>query len=81
MGGHKELGRLLLRGDRRYRHSLDAAPGAAEGGMSMSYLLFIAIGYCLVLAGAKVGVMVDDTTWLCLAILTGAEVISWRCKK
>jgi hypothetical protein len=49
--------------------------------MSMSYLLFIAIGYCLILAGAKVGVMVDDTTWLCLAILTAGEVISWRCKK
>ena len=51
------------------------------GGMSMSYLLFIAIGYCLILAGAKVGVMVDDTTWLCLAILTAGEVISLRCKK
>lgn len=47
----------------------------------MSYLLFIAIGYCLILAGAKVGVMVDDTTWLCLAILTAGEVISWRCNK
>ena len=47
----------------------------------MSYLLFIVIGYFLVLAGAKVGLMVDNTTWLCLAILTGAEVISWRRKK
>lgn len=52
-----------------------------EGGMSMSYLLFIVIGYFLVLAGARVGVMVDDTTWLCIAILTSGEVISWRCKK
>ena len=47
----------------------------------MSYLLFIVIGYFLILAGAKVGVMVDDTTWLCVAILTAGEVISWRCKK
>ena len=47
----------------------------------MSYLLFIAIGYCLILIGAKAGVMVDDTTWLCLAILTVGEVISWGCKK
>lgn len=47
----------------------------------MSYLLFVVIGYFLVLAGAKVGVMVDDTTWLCLAILTAGEVISWRCKE
>ena len=47
----------------------------------MSYLLFIAIGYCLILAGARVGVMVDDTTWLCLAILTAGEVISRRYKK
>ena len=47
----------------------------------MSYLLFIVIGYSLVLAGARVGVMVDDTTWLCLAILTAGEVISLRCNK
>ena len=47
----------------------------------MSYLLFIAIGYCLILAGAKIGVMVDDTTWLCFAILTAGEVISWSCKR
>jgi hypothetical protein len=43
--------------------------------------MFIAIGYCLILAGAKAGVMVDDTTWICAAILTAGEVISWRCKK
>lgn len=47
----------------------------------MSYLLFVVISYFLVLAGAKVGMMVDDVTWLCLAILTAGEVISWRCKK
>lgn len=47
----------------------------------MSYLLFIGIGYFLMLVGAKIGVMVDDTTWLCFAILTAGEVISLRCKK
>ena len=47
----------------------------------MSYLLFIAIGYCLILAGAKLDVMVDSTTWICLAILTAGEVISWMDKK
>lgn len=58
------------------------ATTAAEGGMSMSYLLFIVCGWALMLFGAKVGAdSIDNTTWLCLAILTGAEVISWRCKK
>ena len=47
----------------------------------MSYLLFILSGYALLLFSAKVGTNIDSTTWLCLAILAGAEVISWRCKK
>lgn len=47
----------------------------------MSYLLFIAVGYLLIVAGAKVGVPVDNTTWICLSILTAGEVISWRYKK
>lgn len=51
------------------------------GGNRMSYLLFVAVGYLLILIGAKGGIPVDDTTWLCLAILTTGEVISWRCKK
>lgn len=47
----------------------------------MSYLLFMACGYLLILLMAKTGVSIDDTTWLCLAILTVGEVISLRCKK
>lgn len=47
----------------------------------MTYLLFILVGYVLLLFSAKVGVMVDSTTWIVLAILSGAEVVSWRCKK
>ena len=47
----------------------------------MSYLLFILCGYVLLLFAGKHVVSIDSTTWLCLAILTGAEVISWRCKK
>lgn len=47
----------------------------------MSYLLFIAIGYFFITLGHEFGVDVDDTTWLCLAILTAAETISWRVKK
>lgn len=47
----------------------------------MSYLLFILCGYVLLLFTGEYGVNVDSTTWLCLAILTGAEVISWRCTK
>ena len=47
----------------------------------MSYLLFILCGYVLLLFAGKYVVSIDSTTWLCLAILTGAEVISWRCKK
>lgn len=46
----------------------------------MSYLLFMACGYLFILVAAKMGVSIDDTTWLCLAILTAGEVISWRCK-
>ena len=47
----------------------------------MTYLLYLAIGYLLIILGAKYGTPVDDKTWIVLAILTGAEVISWRCKK
>ena len=47
----------------------------------MSYLLFMACGYLLVLLAAKMGVSIVDTTWLCLAILTAGEVISLRYKK
>jgi hypothetical protein len=48
----------------------------------MSYLLFIMCGRVLMLFAAKVGAdSIDSTTWLCLAILTAGEVISWRCKK
>ena len=47
----------------------------------MSYLLFVAVGHLLILIGANDGILVDDTTWLCLAILTAGEAIAWRCKK
>ena len=47
----------------------------------MSYLLFILCGYVLLLFAEKYGVSIDSTTWLCLAILTGAETIAWRVKK
>lgn len=43
----------------------------------MSYLLYLAIGYLLIILGEKYGTPVDDTTWIVFAILTGAEVISW----
>jgi hypothetical protein len=48
----------------------------------MSYLLFIVCGWALMRFGAKVGAdSIDNTMWLCLAILTAGEVISLRCKK
>ena len=48
----------------------------------MSYLLFIACGWAIILFGAKLGVdSIDNTVFLCLAILTAGEVVSWRCKK
>ena len=48
----------------------------------MSYLLFILCGYVLMLCAVKTGsANIDSTTWLCIAILSGAEVISLRCKK
>lgn len=48
----------------------------------MSYLLFIVCGWALTLFAVKTGSnSIDNTTWLCLAILTAGEVISWRCKK
>lgn len=46
----------------------------------MSYLMYIAIGALMVLvAGPERSY--DSTTWICLAILTAGEVISWRGKK
>jgi hypothetical protein len=51
------------------------------GAISMSYLLFIGLGWWLTVLSTKNGIPIDDTTWLCLAILTAGEVISWRCKK
>lgn len=48
----------------------------------MSYLLFIACGWVIMIVAAKEGTYsIDSTTWLCLAILTAGEVISLRCKK
>ena len=47
----------------------------------MGYLLFIGLGWLLTALSAKNGIPIDDTTWLCLAILTAGEVISWRGKK
>lgn len=48
----------------------------------MSYLLFVVVGWFVMLVAHKSGMTsVDDTTWLCLAILTAGEVISWRCRK
>ena len=48
----------------------------------MSYLLFIVCSWVLMIFAVKTGsYSIDDTTWLCLAILTAGEVISWRCKK
>lgn len=47
----------------------------------MSYLLFIVCGYLPIMLMTKPGVSIDDTVWLCLAILTAGEVISLRCKK
>lgn len=47
----------------------------------MSYLLFILCGYALTIFSAKIGTTIDDVTWLCIAILSGAEVISWRWKR
>ena len=53
-----------------------------EGGTDVSYLLFVLVGWFVMLVARKSGMTgVDDTTWLCLAILTAGEVISWRCKK
>ena len=48
----------------------------------MSFVLYFAV--CLIYAWlcAKVGIIDNsESTAIILAILTGAEVISWRCKK
>ena len=48
----------------------------------MSFVLYIAV--CLIYAWLckKVGITDNsESTAIILAILTGAEVISWRCKK
>ena len=48
----------------------------------MSYLLFMVVGWFVMLVAHKSGMTsIDNTTWLCLAILTAGEVISWRGKK
>lgn len=47
----------------------------------MTYLLFIGLGYFLKALSTKYGIPIDDTTWICFAILTAGEVISWRGKK
>jgi hypothetical protein len=48
----------------------------------MSYLLYFAVCLIYVWIGTKIGVTdTSDTTAIILAILTGAEVISWRCKR
>ena len=48
----------------------------------MSYLLYIAVCFIYMLLCAKVGIIDNsESTAIILAILTGAEVISWRCKK
>ena len=48
----------------------------------MSYLLFIVCSLALMYFAVKTGAnSIDNTTWICLAILTAGEVISWRCKK
>ena len=46
----------------------------------MTYLLFIVLSLFLMIWSAKTGTPIDDTTWLCLAILTAGEMISWRKK-
>lgn len=48
----------------------------------MSYLLYIAVCFIYMLLCAKAGITDNsESTAIILAILTGAEVISWRCKK
>ena len=48
----------------------------------MCYLLFIACCWVEMFFADKLGVnSLDNTTLLCLAILTAGEVISWRCSK
>lgn len=48
----------------------------------MSYLLYIAVCFIYMLLCATVGTIDNsESTAIILAILTGAEVISWRCKK
>ena len=42
----------------------------------MSYLLFIAVSYLVMAVAAKGGFTVDDTSWICLAILTAGEAIA-----
>ena len=44
----------------------------------MSYLLFIGVSYLIMALAARNGFTVDDTSWICLAILTAGEVIAWK---
>lgn len=48
----------------------------------MSFLLYLAVCFIYAYLCGAVGVeKIGDTDWIILAVLTGAEVISWRCKK
>lgn len=47
----------------------------------MSYLLFIAASYIIMLASAKSGISISSTAWICLAILTAGEVVAWSWRK
>lgn len=44
----------------------------------MSYLLFLVTGSVIMLMAAKGGYSIDDTTWICLAILSAGEAIAIR---
>lgn len=48
----------------------------------MSFILYIAVCLIYTWLCEKVGITDNsESTAIILAILTGAEVISWRCKK
>ena len=48
----------------------------------MSFFLYFAVCLIYMLLCAEVGITDNsESTAIILAILTGAEVISWRCKK
>lgn len=48
----------------------------------MSFALYFAVCFIYMWLCAKFGIIDNsESTAIILAILTGAEVISWRCKK